>query len=216
MRSAAFFDVDYTILQGSSSIMFMNYLLFRGKISLKYIVSAAIFFTRYKLNRISYEYLSKNIKLPIIEKKTIKQVNNLSKRFFSKVLIKKIRKKAKKRIEFHRKNNQKIVLASASMDFLLKPLAKHLNADLVCTTTEIKNKIYTGKLSGPVCYGKNKKQLVKDYANKNKIDLKNSFSYSDHVSDLLFLQLTGKPYFVNPNFRLKKIAKTHKIKTISF
>ena len=151
-----------------------------------------------------------------IKNKKSKYVKDISQEFFEKILNKKINKKALNKIKTHMKKRHKIVLATASIDFLIRPLADHLGADFISTGTEIKDNYYTGKLTESVCYGKTKAKLVNRYANENKIDLTKSYAYSDHISDLEFLKLVGHPYFVNPNRKIKRIAKKEKIKIIYF
>ena len=216
MKTAAFFDVDYTLVDGSSSIEFMKYLFWKGKLPLRIILDAVQFYVKYKFNRISYSELAKRTKLPYIKNKKSKYVKDISQEFFEKILNKKINKKALNKIKTHMKKRHKIVLATASIDFLIRPLADHLGADFISTGTEIKDNYYTGKLTESVCYGKTKAKLVNRYANENKIDLTKSYAYSDHISDLEFLKLVGHPYFVNPNRKIKRIAKKEKIKIIYF
>ncbi|MBN2423020.1 HAD family hydrolase [Candidatus Woesearchaeota archaeon] len=216
MKAAAFFDVDYTLINGSTSVNFMLFLLRKGKISPLIIMKSLYYLFLYKLDKMDYEELSKKTKLPFVENRNTKEIKDLSEELFKKSLIRKINKNALKRIRFHKKQRHKIVLASASLDFIIRPLAKYIGADFIATKTEIKDNLYTGKLVGNVCYGKNKADKVNDYSNKHNISLEKSYAYTDHISDIDFLKIIGNPFVVNPNKKLKKIANRYRINIIKF
>ncbi len=66
---------------------------------------------------------------------------------------------------------------------------------------------FTGRLKGTDCFGINKKKIVISTAVKYKISLENSFSYSDHHSDIPMLSVVGNPVAVSPNLLLKEYAE---------
>ncbi|MBU0758214.1 MAG: HAD-IB family hydrolase [Nanoarchaeota archaeon] len=216
MKTAAFFDVDYTIVSGSSSASFVMFLFFKGKVSPFFIIKMLYNIVLYKLHRLDYEQMTKQARLPIVDTHNVHDIKKLSEEFFKKRLIKKIKKKALSRISFHKKQRHKVVLATASLDFVVKPVAKYLEVDLISTKSEIFDQYYTGKIIGQLCYGKFKKRLVNEYSAKKNIDLKNSYAYTDHLSDLDFIRLVGHPYAVNPDKRFMKAAKKEHIKIIKF
>jgi HAD superfamily hydrolase (TIGR01490 family) len=216
MKTAAFFDVDYTLINGSTSSLFLFYLFKKGKVSIFLIIKSIYYLMLYKFNKLSYDQMSKKLKMPFIQNQNSKYIKDLSQEFFEKILKKKINKNALRNINEHKNNRHKIVLSTASLDFIIRPLADYLGADLISTKTEIKNNFYSGKLIGKVCYGKNKAKKVNEYSNKKNIDLDTSYAYSDHVSDIEFLKEIGNSYLVNPNKKLKKIAEKNNINIIVF
>jgi putative phosphoserine phosphatase/1-acylglycerol-3-phosphate O-acyltransferase len=65
---------------------------------------------------------------------------------------------------------------------------------------------FTGEIMRPTCYGDGKARAVRGLASKQKLDLKQSYFYTDSDEDLPLLELVGKPRPTNPNRRLAAIA----------
>lgn len=111
----------------------------------------------------------------------------------------------------------RIVLVSGSLDFLLEPLALHLKVDaFVGNRLEIVNGICTGKLLAPVVAGPYKARWMRDYANRENIDLERSYAYSDSYSDLAMLSVVGRPSVINPDAQLKAAARSQRWPILPF
>jgi HAD superfamily hydrolase (TIGR01490 family) len=103
-----------------------------------------------------------------------------------------------------------IVLVSGTLDFILERLGRHLGgATLIANRLEMKDRHATGKLQRPVVAGPIKAQLVRHHARKNQHDLDDCFAYSDSYSDVPMLSTVGHPAAVNPDIRLKLLAKSY-------
>jgi len=105
----------------------------------------------------------------------------------------------------------RIVLISGSPDFLLQRLGKMVEADdIIGNRLHIKDGYATGKLMPPIVAGPEKARIIRDHAKKHGFDLDNCASYSDSMSDVPMLSVVGRPCAVNPDFRLRAMAKTHR------
>ncbi len=208
--AAAFFDIDYTIVNGSTSTEFIKYLM-EKRLRPLLLFKAAMYLGLHKAGIISYQKMSKKSKLPFIRNLDIKEVKRLSKEAFNNRISKLISPKAIEIIESHKKRGHRIVLASATLDFIAGPIADWLEADLISTKVHVKDNRITGRLDSPVCYGRDKAKMVLSYAKTNNIELSRSYGYSDSLSDVPFLKLFGKPYLVNPDKDSEKVAKNKKI-----
>ena len=69
------------------------------------------------------------------------------------------------------------------------------------------NGLLTGDLDGPLCYGDGKVIRAEQWAEEAGVDLDVSYFYSDSYSDIPMLERVGHPRVVNPDFRLRRIAK---------
>lgn len=67
---------------------------------------------------------------------------------------------------------------------------------------------YSGGLSGPILHGPAKASAVEAYAAGSGIDLSTSLAYSDSINDLPLLELVGRPVVINPDRRLRKVARS--------
>lgn len=105
----------------------------------------------------------------------------------------------------------RVVLISGSPDFLLERLARMLEADdLIANRLEIRDGKATGRVRRPLVAGPEKAKLMKAHAKKHGFDLDTCAAYSDSHSDVPMLSVVGRPCAVNPDFRLRVLARTHR------
>ncbi|MSO99298.1 MAG: HAD-IB family hydrolase [Rhodospirillaceae bacterium] len=111
-------------------------------------------------------------------------------------------------IATHKKNGDKVVLATASNDVHVLPIAKALGIEaVVATRTEIdEHGRLTGRILGTNCYGAGKLEMVKAALGPISIP---RVAYSDHHSDWQLLVWAGEGVAVNPNGKLRKLAAAH-------
>jgi HAD superfamily hydrolase (TIGR01490 family) len=103
-----------------------------------------------------------------------------------------------------------VVLVSGALDFLMDRLVKHLGATAhVSNRLEIKDGYATGKLLRPIVAGPEKARLIREWAAAHGHDLADCFAYSDSYSDVPMLSVVGHPCAVNPDLRLRKLARTY-------
>ena len=100
------------------------------------------------------------------------------------------------------------VIVSGSLDFVVRPLARHLGIDdIVTNRLEFKCGVATGKLVPPILAGANKARFMQDYARTHGVDLVESYAYSDSYSDYPMLAVVGRPAVVNPDKKLLAEAR---------
>src|SRR5438445_11384626 len=74
---------------------------------------------------------------------------------------------------------------------------------------EFVNGYSTGRIIPPVMASATKAQWIREYAERESINLSDSYAYSDSISDLPMLSIVGHPVAVNSDFRLKQAALQH-------
>jgi phosphoserine phosphatase len=72
---------------------------------------------------------------------------------------------------------------------------------------EVRDGVYTGRPSGPFTYREGKAEAIRQLAEREGIDLSESYAYSDSESDLPMLRAVGHPVVVNPDSALEKVAR---------
>ena len=112
------------------------------------------------------------------------------------------------RAQAHQASGHTLILVSASLRYLLKPVINDLGFHhLLCTDLEIaENGALTGKTNGPICINHHKRVAVENLAHEKGIRLDQSYAYGNHHSDIPMLEAVGKPAAVEPTMPLKKIA----------
>jgi HAD superfamily hydrolase (TIGR01490 family) len=105
---------------------------------------------------------------------------------------------------------QKVVLISGALDCVLKHLCDDLEADdVIANHLEMKDRIATGKIRQPVVAGPTKARLIREHARQYGHDLDECYGYSDSYSDVPMLSVVGHPAAVNPDARLRTLAKAY-------
>lgn len=113
-------------------------------------------------------------------------------------------------IEESRRAGCRQVLISGALDFTLRPLARYLQVDdFIANRLEFFEGYATGKLCKPFVGGATKPVLMRAYAREHGIDLDQSWAYSDSYSDFPMLAVVGRPTACNPDFRLRRIARSY-------
>ncbi len=101
------------------------------------------------------------------------------------------------------------VLITGALDLLAEPVARHLGVDdFVSNELEFVNGYATGRLKAPLIAGASKATFIRRYAKDHGLDLEQCLAYTDSMSDYPMLASVGKPSVINPDFRLKKLAKS--------
>jgi HAD superfamily hydrolase (TIGR01490 family) len=109
-----------------------------------------------------------------------------------------------------------IVLVSGALDFVLQKLSQHLGGcTMICNRLEMRNRIATGKLLKPVVAGPEKARLIREHARQFGHDLNDCHAFSDSYSDVPMLSVVGHPAAVNPDARLKLLARAYDWPTFS-
>ncbi len=140
----------------------------------------------------------------------------LAEEAFTKVILPSLYPRAMSLVQQSRSAGHEIVLVSGTLDFILRQLGEHLGgATLVANRLEMKNLRATGKLLRPVVAGPQKAQLIRDHARLRGFDLDECFAFSDSYSDLPMLSVVGHPAAVNPDARLRLLAKAYSWPTLN-
>lgn len=102
------------------------------------------------------------------------------------------------------------VIVTGALDFSVAPLASYLGIDIFAANRlEFVNGYATGRLLPPVMASATKATWIRTFAEENKINLSESYAYSDSISDLPMLSIVGHPVAVSPDFRLRQTALQH-------
>lgn len=181
----ALFDFDGTI---SSKDSFMLYTLYISG-WIKFIIGLLILspiLIMYKFRLVSNQFMKSSIIRFYYKNLSLDKAETLSRSFNSEILTKIIRKKALDRIEWHKKNDDKIVVVTASPDLWLNDWCKKNDLDLVSTRLEVTDGKFTGNLIGMNCFGPEKVRRVKE-----KYELENYekiYAYGDSRGDKELLE----------------------------
>ena len=111
-------------------------------------------------------------------------------------------------IDGHRERGDLTFLVTAAPIELAGMVAETLKMEgAVATISEVDDDgFYTGRIQGAVMHGPEKAKAVAEMAAEHGIDLGECAAYSDSINDLPLLESVGFPHAVNPEPELKRIA----------
>jgi HAD superfamily hydrolase (TIGR01490 family) len=109
-------------------------------------------------------------------------------------------------IEEHRLAGRDIVIVSTSGAEVVGPIGEMLGADrVIATQMEIDDGRYTGGIEY-YAYAEEKAAAIRELADTFGYDLASCYAYSDSVTDVHMLEVVGHPHAVNPDRELRRIA----------
>lgn len=209
--AAAFFDLDRTLISGSSAFVFGVSAWRSNMLPSGQFVKDAGAALAFKVRGDRGGDIADGVRQRILGAVTgISQDSliGLNESIVPK-LLGKVRPESKVLLERHRRQGRATYIVSASPKELVEPLAKALGmTDGIGTVSEVVDGAYTGNLVGPFCYGEGKVEAIRQIAAWEGFDLGQCYAYSDSISDLPMLEAVGHPVAVNPDNRLNEIALT--------
>ena len=202
----AFFDLDRTILRVNSGKTLARYAYKQGLMTRMDLVRGLFLSLLYKLNlQDPIDIISTMVGW--VKGASESSLGKLSKEAFSDQIINSIYTEVHTEIKFHQSKGAGIVILSSTILPICQNIAEYLRIDdVICSNLEVVNGIYTGRLVGPPCFGKEKATRLLDYCSENNINPVDSWYYGDAISDLNILSKVGNPICVNPDKRLRKAA----------
>lgn len=215
MIKAAIFDIDHTILKKQSSErIFIKHLREKSIVTTVDIIRFVLTFLT-KLISLNGIYVKQN--KSYLKGKDIKILEEEATKCFQNKIIPHISTKALKEIQRKKESGYTIILLSGTLDVLIEQFKEYCKADVaIGTHLERVDGLLTGELQGIHPYGRGKAMLLEDLALKMEIDLKSSYAYADHFSDIKFLSIVGNPVAVNAHPGLMFYAKMNGWSIINF
>ena len=206
-RTAAFFDLDRTLLAGGSGPTFARAFAQLG-VATPHLPGQDLLFKFFDLVGESYLVMQ-------LAKRAASRTKGVRRDDVARAaesaaddLIPQVQPYAPALLREHREQGDLLVLATTSPYDLVAPFARRLGFDAVVATryAEIEG-VYTGELDdGGFVWGPGKLAAVKVWSAANNVDVAASAAYSDSVFDAPLLSAVGRPTAVNPDYRLRALA----------
>lgn len=216
--AAAFFDLDRTLISGSSLYTFGRVAWRNGMVSTSQLLSdvrSALVF-RFSGSTDDSAAGVRDRVLDAIEGVSVAELTALGDDIIPR-LVDDVRREAQGFLELHREAGRDTYMVTASPIEIVQRLSEELGmTGAIATVAEIVDGVYTGELSEPFCYGPGKALAISKLAAERGYDLALSYSYSDSVSDLPMLELVGHPVAVNPDRELERIARARSWPIVEF
>lgn len=207
-RGAAIFDLDRTLMAGSSGFHWARAAAGAGLISKRQLAHDAWQNLRFRLQGSTDATTDKVIARvgEMLRGRRVAEFERLAPQVLAGVLPRLYPQMLKIAWE-HQDAGRRVYIATAASQDTADVIAHVLSFDgAIGTPIEKVDGLYTGKLSGPMAYREGKARAVRELALEQDIDLAASYGYSDSESDLPMLRAVGHPVAVNPDAELARVA----------
>ena len=209
--SAAFFDVDNTVMQGASIFHLARGLHRRNFFSTRDILGAAwkqAYFRVVGVEDPAHVADARNSALGFIAGHTVAELEALGEEIFDEAMAHRIWPGTRALAQLHLDQGQRVWLVTAAPIEIASIIARRLGlTGAMGTVAEHVDGVYTGRLVGDLLHGPAKAEAVVALAAREGLDLARCSAYSDSFNDLPMLSLVGDPCAVNPDAKLRARAR---------
>jgi HAD superfamily hydrolase (TIGR01490 family) len=212
-ETAAFFDVDNTIMQGASIFHLARGLHRRQFFTTRDILGAAwkqVYFRLAGVEDPEHVAQARASALAFITGHSVSELTELSEEIFDEAMAHRIWPGTRALAQLHLDQGQRVWLVTAAPVEIAAIIARRLGlTGALGTVSEQVDGVYTGRLVGEMMHGPAKAEAVAALAVREGLDLSRCSAYSDSYNDLPMLNLVGDPVVVNPDNRLRDHARAH-------
>jgi HAD superfamily hydrolase (TIGR01490 family) len=206
-KRVAFFDVDNTIIRGSTIFFLGRGMYQRGFFSKRDISAFVLANLRYRLTGTEKpEEIAKfqNAATDFIGGHNVKEIEAIGSEIYDEYVSPALWQGTIEIANEHLKNGIEVWLVTAAPQDMAVLIANRLGfTGALGSKAEIIDGVYTGKMNGLLLHGNQKAVAIKELAKTRGIDLKNSYAYSDSHNDFPLLTAVGNPAAINPDTLLQ-------------
>jgi HAD superfamily hydrolase (TIGR01490 family) len=212
MSGADFFDVDHTITRGSTGRYFFALGVREMLFPLSSVAAFPFTYLRFRWNAGRKARGGRNPN----GRADLPGIRGIPKEVLERVSCKSFETRARKEIypqmleligELQR-SGRRLVLATSSVDIIVKPLAEFLGIrDVIANTLVFRDGLCTGRFDGVPAFKEGKKRRVMAFIRDHGLSVSDSAFFTDSIHDLPLLEEIGRPHVVNPRPALRRIAR---------
>jgi HAD superfamily hydrolase (TIGR01490 family) len=216
--SAAFFDLDKTVIAKSSALAFGRPFYRDGLITRRDVVKSAYAQLMFRLGGTDEQSMARtrDYLATLTKGWRVDQVRQIVVEALEELINPYVYAEAATLIGEHRAAGRDVVLVSASGDEIVRPIGELLGiTDVIATRMRIEDGRYSGEVEFYAA-GEAKAEGVREMAAQRGYDLADCYAYSDSSSDLPLLEAVGHPSAVNPSRTLRRVATENSWPILAF
>jgi HAD superfamily hydrolase (TIGR01490 family) len=216
--SAAFFDLDRTLIKRSSVLALAGSFRRYGVISRRDLARSAFWQIVFVLRGASAERVRSASEdgMKVLKGFRVEDMQRLVGDAMETVLRPLVYDEPLRLVQEHRARGERVYIVSATLQEIVQHIADDLGFDgAIGSTCEIVDGVYTGR-SLRATHGETKADALRELAAAEDIDLTTSTAYSDSYTDVPFLEAVGHPVASNPDRKLRAIAQVRGWEVVDF
>ena len=216
--SAAFFDLDKTIIAKSSVLAFGRPFYHGGLINRRAVLRSAYAQFVFALAGADEDQIERMraYLTSMCQGWDVAQVRDIVSETLHEIIDPIVYVEAVELIERHKAAGRDVVIVSSSGEEVVGPIGAMLGADhAVATRMVVRDGKYTGEIE-LYAYGPEKARAIRTLATERGYDLAQCYAYSDSATDVPMLEAVGHPFAVNADRALRRIAAERDWPTLTF
>ncbi len=205
---AAFFDLDRTLLRVDSARLYTRYRRELGEASLLDALRVALWLAQYTLGVID---------APKVARKALRGFAGREEAWLErtcadwvpKYVLPELQQAGRLAVNKHLAAGDFVAIVTGATRYVAEPVAAELGIEhVICSELELDGAgCFTGRVVEPLCYGSGKVERSRRVAEREGFQVEEAAFYSDSITDLPLLEVVRSPVAVNPDARLRKIAR---------
>lgn len=219
VRTAAFFDLDKTVIAKSSTLAFSKPFFDQGLINRRTVLKSAYAQFLFLMSGADHEQIDRmrHYITNMCAGWDVEQVKTIVGETLHDIVDPLVFAEAAELIADHRLCGRDVVIVSASGEEIVAPIARALGAThAMATRMVVEDGRYTGDIAF-YCFGEGKVAAIRALAAREGYALEHCYAYSDSITDIPMLATVGHPTVVNPDRALRKeaVARGWEIRTFT-
>lgn len=215
---AAFFDLDRTVIAGSSGAVVTERLRAAGVVEAPRLPGESLLYRM-------YASMGENLPSMVLARQGVIALRGIERhRVLAAAhaavdaLTAAVLPGAREAIDRHRRDGLRVVLATSTPHDLIAGFARRAGFDDVIATRFAvdDDDRYTGELDGPFTWSAGKLTAVRAWCAEHGVALDGSYAYSDSYYDVPLLEAVAHPHAVNPDARLGAQAASREWPIVTF
>ena len=211
LTAAAFFDVDNTLVHGSSMVHFARGLAARKYFTYRDVLGFVYAQAKFQLTgRENSDDVAEGRQkaLSFIEGRPTAELEALGEEIYDEIIADKIWPGTRDLAQMHLDAGQQVWLVTATPYELAATIARRLGlTGALGTIAESVDGVFTGRLVGEILHGPGKAHAVRALAIREGLNLRRCAAYSDSYNDVPMLTLVGTAVAINPDADLRDLAR---------
>ena len=212
VRRAAFFDVDNTLVRGSTLYFLGRGMYQRGfftKADISRFIVANLRFRMTGMEKQDVINRFQNAATDFIGGHKVEEILKIGEEIYDEFVSPKLWQGTYEIAHRHLEKGEAVWLVTAAPQDMANIIAQKLGfTGALGSRACVKDGIYTGELDGKLLHGSEKAKAITSLAEEHGYLLSDCYAYSDSHNDLPLLQAVGHPSAINPDaiLRLRALA----------
>lgn len=200
--------MDRTLLRVDSARLYTQYRRDLGEASWMDALRVALWATQYTLGVIDAPKVARKALEGFKGREEAWLVKSCAE-WFPQYVLPELQRAGRAAVQRHRERGDFVAIVTGATRYVAEPVAAELGIpNVICSELEVDIEgRFTGSVVEPLCYGLGKVERTSRIAEREGFNIEESFFYSDSITDLPLLQVVKAPVVINPDRRLRKIAK---------